>query len=245
LIKNKIKFVINRPWLDKNSKSAPGPIIKTIPEWYRKADRFVVDPQTNTHWVDPRGGGKMPTWKACPAIFDIMGAGYTYKTPCDIEVTETLGKVSIEVLDNRMKDFIDVRSEMPQFAVPAGYYADHFAWWADWAVELPEGYSALYSQPFNRFELPFLTTSGIIDNDKVNLPGTMPFFIAKGFTGVIPAGTPYVQILPFKRENWELELETNISYEDMIKKNQENAKKYRVPDGGVYQKKVWTRRTYE
>jgi len=110
---------------------------------------------------------------------------------------------------------------------------------------VPEGYSALYSQPFNRFELPFLTTSGIIDNDKVKLPGTMPFFIIKGFSGVIPAGTPYAQILPFKRENWESEIDASIDYESLVKINQENSAKYRQPDGGIYQREVWERRKYE
>ena len=242
---NRIKFVKNRPWLTAESSSAPSPIIKTIPDWYRKADRFVVDPNTNEPWVNPADGGKIPTWKACPAIFDIMGSGYVYRTPCDIEVSEVNGKVKITVLNPQNQDFVGARPAMPQFVPPQGYHEDHFAWWADWAVELPEGYSALYSQPFNRFELPFLTTSGIIDNDKVHLPGTMPFFIVKGFTGVIPAGTPYAQIMPFKRENWIAEIETEISYEDMVQKNAANSEKYRIPNGGVYQKSVWTRRTYE
>lgn len=242
---NKIRFVSNRPWLTKDSASVPGPVIKTIPEWYRKADRFAVNPSTGEHWVDPSDGGKVPTWKACPAVFDIMGSGYVYKTPCDIEVIEVDGKVSVKALNPQNQDFIHERPAMPQFIPPAGYHEDHFAWWADWAVELPEGYSALYSQPFNRFELPFLTTSGIIDNDKVHLPGTMPFFVIKGFTGVIPAGTPYAQILPFKRENWISEIVTGLPYEELVKKNQDNSQKYRVPNGGVYQKEVWERRTYE
>lgn len=242
---NKIRFVSNRPWLTEESPSTPGPVIKTLPEWYRKADRFIVDPNTNSPWIDPRDGGKVPTWKACPAIFDVMGSGYVYKTPSDIEVSEVEGKIKVTVLNAHNQDFVAARPAMPQFVPPQGYHEDHFAWWADWAIELPEGYSALYSQPFNRFELPFLTTSGIIDNDKVHLPGTMPFFIVKGFTGIIPAGTPYVQIIPFKRENWISEIQTDITYEDMVQKNTENSEKYRVPDGGVYQKSVWTRRTYE
>jgi hypothetical protein len=73
----------------------------------------------------------------------------------------------------------------------------------------------------------------------------MPFFIVKGYTGVIPAGTPYAQMLPFKRENWSSELDTAISYEKMRDNNNKNSDKYRVPNGGVYQKEVWTRRTYE
>jgi hypothetical protein len=174
-----------------------------------------------------------------------MGTGYIYRTPCDLEVTEINGKVSINIVGDYDKSFIADRPAMPQFVSPMGYHEEHFAWWADWAVELPEGYSALYTQPFNRFELPFLTTSGIVDNDKVNLPGTMPFFIIKGFTGIIAAGTPYAQILPFKRENWVSELKTDISGMEMSDKNIKNSEKYRVPDGGVYQRDIWTRRTYE
>jgi hypothetical protein len=244
-MKQLIKFVKNRPWLTSNSDSVPKPTIKTLPEWYRKADRFAINPHTKEHWQDPMVGGKVPTWKACPAIFDVMGAGYVYRTPCDIEFYEEAGKLKVKVSDPRQKDFVQIRPPMYQFTPPMGYHEAHFAWWSDWSVEVPEGYSVLYSQPFNRFELPFLTTSGVIDNDKVNLPGTMPFFIVKGFTGVIPAGTPYAQMLPFKREDWQSEVDDKISHREMSLKNDKNSQKYRVPDGGVYQKEVWTRRVYE
>lgn len=243
---NKIKFVINRPWLSKNSFSTPKPTIKTIPDWYKDGDRFAKHPTTGDHWVDPRDGGKIPTWKACPSIYDIMGTGYVYKTPCDIEFTvNSHGQLEVKVLDEKNKDFIQIRPPMEGFSAPTGYHENHFAWWPDWSVEVPDGYSILYSQPFNRFELPFTTTSGIIDNDKVNLPGSMPFFIVKGFEGVIPKETPYAQLLPFKRENWQAEFDDSIEYEKLVEKNMKNSEKYRVPNGGVYQKKVWERRKYE
>ena len=245
LPKQVIKFVRNRGWLTSDSQSMPKPTIKTIPDWYRKADRFAIDPRTQKAWEMPDGSGKIPTWKACPAIFDIMGTGYVYRTPCDVEFFEDEhGEIQCKVLDELNKDFVGDRPPMAQFESPLGYHSKHFAWWADWAVEVPEGYSVLYTQPFNRFELPFLTTSGIIDNDHVHLPGTMPFFVAKGFTGIIPAGTPYAQMLPFKREDWDSEVDVSIQYEDMARKNQENSDKYRKPDGGIYQREVWERRTY-
>jgi hypothetical protein len=239
---NKIKFVTNRPWLSENSSSKPEPIIKSIPSWYREADRFAKKPD-GEYWIGP-DNGKIPTWKACPAIFDIMGTGYSLKTPCDIEFKiGDWGALSVKVVDDKYKDFVTKRDPMPQFVHPEGYHDVHFAWMPDWAVETPEGYSVLYSQPFNRFELPFLTTSGIIDNDKVNLMGSMPFFLRKGFEGVIPEGTVYAQMIPFKRDNWESE----VIIEDpstLYKKNMENSKKYRVPNGGVYKNQVWEKRTY-
>jgi hypothetical protein len=125
-----------------------------------------------------------------------------------------------------------------------GYHDKHFAWYPDWAVEVPEGYSVLYSQPYDRYDLPFLTTSGIIDNDKVNLPGTMPFFLSKEWVGILPAGTPYAQMMPFKREDWTSEYVKESGLE-ITKKNMKNSEKYRVPNGGVYLKDVWEKRKYE
>jgi hypothetical protein len=241
----KIRFVRTKPWLDEHSPSKPGPILKTLPPWYRNAEWFVPDAATGKPAESPDGSGKMPTWKACPAVLDVMGAGYTYKTPCDIEFTvDSAGDIHGRVLDDRYRNFLQEREPMAQFWHPHGYHQKHFAWWADWAVELPEGYSALYTHPMNRHELPFMTTSGIVDNDKVHLPGTMPFFFVRGLFGVLPAGTPYAQIIPFKREHWESEVDVSISEDEMRAKAKENLAKYRRPDGGVYQREVWERRKY-
>lgn len=239
----KIKFIANRKWLKKDSDFKPVSILKTIPEWYRKADRFAKIPGTNKFFIGP-DKGKIPTWKACPAVFDIMGTGYTYVTPCDLTFfIDKNNKIKVKIDDLGYKDFCTARDPMPEFVTPFGYRDEHFAWFPDWAVELPEGYSALYTQPFNRFELPFLTVSGIIDNDKVNLPGSMPFFISNIFEGTIPKGTPFAQIIPFKRESWESEY-IIPTFTEMIKTNQENSKKYRVPDGGIYKNEVWEPRKY-
>jgi hypothetical protein len=240
----KIKIVSNRPWLTKDSVSVPRAIIKTLPEWYRKADKWVKNPQTDEYWEDPTYG-KMPTWKGCPAIFDIMGSGYTLVTPCDVEILiGEDGKLTHKITDQQYQDFVSDRLPMPGFENPVAFAEEHFAWYPDWAIEVPEGYSVLYTQPFNRFELPFMTTSGIIDNDKVHLQGTMPFFVPKGWTGVIPAGTPYVQMFPFKRDDWESEVVIE-NPNNRYKKNMDNSNKYRVKDGGVYWNQVWERRSYK
>ena len=60
----KIKFVRNRPWLTADSPSRPVPIGKTIPDWYRQADRYAKDPASGQYWQMPQVGGRIPTWKA-------------------------------------------------------------------------------------------------------------------------------------------------------------------------------------
>lgn len=240
---NIVSFVSNRYHLTKESKSVPTPMIKSIPSWYREADRFAKMPN-GKFWEGP-DGGKIPTWKACPAIFDIMGTGYSLNTPCDLEFfLDSSGKIDCNVLDPTCSDFIQRRTPMDQFVHPHGYYKEHFAFWVDWNIVLPDGYTALYMSPANRYDLPFILTQGIVDNDSVHISGTFPFFVKDNFVGIVPAGTPFAQIIPFKREDWQSE----IIIEDQSKiytKNTENACKYRVPNGGVYKNETWKQRKYE
>jgi hypothetical protein len=241
-----IRFVANRPWLTAQSPSRPEPIRNTLPAWYRKADLHVMNPATGQPWEKPDSGGKISTWKACPAVFDVMGSGYAYKTPCDIEFFEdAAGKIQARVADERYQDFVQERLPLAQFPHPQGYHWQHFAWWPDWAVELPDGYSALYTNPLNRFDLPFLTMNGIVDNDKVHLPGTMPFFVRRGVRGVLPAGTPYAQIFPFQREHWEATVEALLLQPELSAKNIAANARFRQPDGGVYLKEVHQPRKYD
>ena len=244
-----------RHWLDKESKSVPSPTQTVIPEWYKDADRFAKMPNGEYYKAPkevcpfPKEGtvddyGKIPTWKACPAIMDAFSTGYVFKTPCDLVFSKNAyGMIDVKIEDPKYKDFCTQRSPMPQFEHPRGFYKVHFAWSSDWGLELPEGYSALFMTPMNRFDLPFINTTGIVDSDKVHLPGSLPFFIAEGWEGTIPAGTPYMQVLPFKRENWEHEIEI-LGQADIYGKMVDNANFYRKPDGGVYKNKVWSRREY-
>lgn len=244
-----------RPWLNKDSKSVPTPTQKEIPDWYKNADRFAKDPNGEYYQAPkevcpfPKEGsvddyGKIPTWKACPAIMDAFATGYLFKTPCDLEFYKDNQEIiNVKVFDSKYSNFCTQRLPMPQFEHPKGYYDHHFAWYLDWGLELPDGYSALFMTPMNRFDLPFLNTAGIVDSDKVHLLGSFPFFIAEGWEGIIPAGTPYLQVLPFKRENWEHKVEI-LEQSNMYDKMIENAKFYRQPDGGVYKNKIWSRREY-
>lgn len=254
---NSISFISYRPWLNKDSVSVPGPTQDTIPKWYKEADRFAKNPLTDEYYEAnsqvcpfPKEGtnndyGKIPTWKACPAILDGFTSGYVLKTPCDITFFKNdTGTIDVKILDPKHQDFCGKRTPMPQFEHPYGYYKEHFAWYPDWAIQLPEGYSALFMSPMNRFDLPFLNTTGVVDVDKVNLLGTFPFFIPEGWEGTVQAGTPYMQILPFKREDWKQEIviqQEKEIYDKMV----DNMKFYRQPDGGIYKNKVWSRREYK
>jgi hypothetical protein len=35
-----------------------------------------------------------------------------------------------------------------------------------WIIEAPDGYAVLFTHPFNRFDLPFTTLTGLVDCDR-------------------------------------------------------------------------------
>lgn len=239
----KIKFTNNMPDLNENSKSCPSPSIKNLPEWYMLADKFTKNIFNSDRNVK-NSNQKIPTWKACPGIFDAMTAGYVLKTPCDIFFyIDSNGEINVKIQDLKYKNFCTKREILSQFIAPEGFYKNSFAWLADWAIETESGYSILYITPANRFDLPFINTIGIMDTDKIGAPGSLPFFIKEGWQGLIPAGTPYAQIIPFKREDWEMQIEIEPSHK-ISSRMYKAVKTFRVPGGEVYKNKFWQKKKY-
>jgi len=238
---NNIIFHSTKHYNNKNGDFAPSPSAKVLPKWWHDAEVYVKDPFGNpvANW---NGEGRMPSFKACPAILDTFTTGYMLVTPCDLEFYEKHGRVKVR-LPIGFDDFCGERPAMEGFSVPPGYDKNHFHWYANWAPELPEGYSSLYVPPINHFDLPWITVGGIIDSDKVKNSGLIPFFLKSGFTGVVKAGTPYLQIIPFKREDWNSELIYHDARE-IARMTMETAETFRTPEGGVYKKKFWSRRKY-
>ena len=208
----------------------PVSTIFSLPEWYKKAKKYV-------------GENQAPTYKSCIPFFDAMSFGYVFLTPCDIEfkIIDGVPKVFVEDL---YKDFVLERSSMSEFQAPIDCYDEHFAWMTQWGTKLPEGYSAIYTNPMNRFDLPFINTSGIIDNDTTSTPGTMPFFLKKGFEGIIKKGTPFMQIIPFARENWEAKY-TFQSHSKADKISIDENDFFRSKSHGVYKKNRWTKKVFK
>jgi hypothetical protein len=112
-----------------------------------------------------------------------------------------------------------------------------FAWNMPWSFEMPEGYSALLTTPLNRPDLPFVNASGITDMDKFPLSGVATFCVNESFEGVIPAGTPYLQIIPIKRTDFVLEIDQDL--------REHETKRYDISlEEGVYKKKWWEKKSY-
>ena len=77
-------------------------------------------------------------------------------------------------------------------------------WLNPWSIKTPRGYSTFFMQPVHR-ESVFTIMPGIVDTDKYTAPVNFPFVLNDAnFEGLIPAGTPITQAIPFKRDKWKM-----------------------------------------
>lgn len=75
-----------------------------------------------------------------------------------------------------------------------------------WSIKTPPGYSTLFIAPMHR-DNPIRILEGVVDTDTFLSPVNFPFTLSDWtFEGLIPAGTPVAQVIPFKRENWEMRI---------------------------------------
>jgi hypothetical protein len=182
----------------KSDLGKPVPTKTKIPEWYKNSESTYISPENEV----------TAGLKKCAPYLDTLVSGYVLVTPFDIFVKEKSDGF-VDVSWNGPEDYGDFIAERPKesgalMPRPAGHYPNHMVWAGNWGVNTPRGWSALMTHPLNRFDLPFTTTSGIIDSDKYSASGNLPFFIKEGFQGVIPAGTPFLQIIPIKRSSWKM-----------------------------------------
>jgi hypothetical protein len=211
------------------------PAKNKVPSWYKESNPN-VDEKVVKRW------GATHTMKKCVPFLESFTTGYVLTTPADILVVKDKQNNMIN-FDQGWKGAPLVghrnNSDSP-LPTPIGCDEHHFVWRLQSPFKLPEGYSVLFTHPLNRHDLPFVTLSGVIDADTTLHSGNIPFFLKEGFEGLIPAGTPYAQILPFKRENWVLEEDESVL---------EEAKHYDKISGMTFQNwyrnSVWKKKSYE
>jgi hypothetical protein len=212
-----------------------------IPKWYKDSELY-SDEKNYPHF---RSNGELGIanvgLKRCIPFLDSLTHGYMFETAMDliVEINENgLPTISWGGTPSPITErFGKVGSLIPR---PSGHHNNHFAWQIPFGFKTPDGYSCLLTHPLNRFDLPFTTTSGIIDSDKYSSGGFVPFFLKNNFEGIIPAGTPYAQIVLIKRDNWKSVMD--IDLEKNTKKLRWQARSFYT---GFYKNNFWQRKSFE
>jgi hypothetical protein len=192
----------------------PIPYRKNMPEWYKNMPAF-----SEGEMKVFSGGSTNATAKLCRPFFDSLSMGYVQNLWCDVYIKKDGDQIFYE---NSMQKCpaMSHREDDSEIPINSIFFQKEFIWKMQWVPKLPKGYSMIYTHPFNREDLPFRSFTGIVDSDVFfhEKEANHPFYIQGNFEGLIPAGTPIVQMIPFKREEWKMSIK-NFSESFEIESN--------------------------
>lgn len=201
----KIKFAVSGPDLRSNLYHAnpPSPAKKYIPDWFKSTNFIKVNNSEDVQRLN---------FKHCMPFTDAFLTGYIIETPIDIAVERVPGS-SPKISFKEDQQILGVRDKKNagNIKIPDYCYDIHFIFRHTMHAKTPKGYSLLMTHPLNRLDLPFVALSGIVDADAQTLrPGSYPVFLRKDFEGIIPKGTPIIQVIPIKRESWSSSIDESL-----------------------------------
>jgi hypothetical protein len=164
----------------------PVPAGLGLPEWFKAM------PQ---HAFNHALARETDTVKRCPPFVDAMMSGFLIPLICDVKVENGEFSGDYDLPPRGSVGF--VRS-------PIGFHDPSQVTGTPWTIEVPEGFSLLFTHPINRFDLPFTTITGMVDCDLyhdtwIHVPA---YWHDTGFNGVLPKGTPVAQCFPIRRDKW-------------------------------------------
>lgn len=235
----KSKKIIFTPLYPINENFYPKPSIKNIPQWYKETNNYIG---SNKFKIENGFGNS--TIKKCIPVFDAITAGYTLFTHSDIYVSFsqngsefycTTGSKDFSLIDSHPNNQANIHPLSNKMPYPKLM--------SPWAIKTPNGYSSLFVPPMHNPNNFFTIFPGIVDTDQYISPVNFPFVLDNPtFEGTIPAGTPICQIIPFKRDSFEMKIaEKNKDIE-----NVDNfIKKYSIKFLNNYKSRFWQRKYFK
>lgn len=221
---------------DWNIIPKPFPSRKFLPGWYKS-----LVPK----YDEEQSGGRLftSTIKRCPPFLDSMTVGWIIPLVADVQIKsndDTSGldwycafsKPVIECHDPRQ-----INSEKhPEYPKPPIKFLNY------WSIKVPDGWSVLFTPPFNRPDERFTCITGLVDCDKyeefINFPA---FWNKPNYNGILQAGTPLVQAIPIRRDNFEMKSDIH-PFSKKEWKVIEDTRSKRTVSENLYRNKLWVKK---
>jgi hypothetical protein len=180
----------------------PYPAIKKLPEWFMNELPYEpVSDELNDNKLHIRDRVANHTFKKCTPLLDALGAGYIIPLWADVMIERK--DDSHQIFWKTKSDIFSIHGETSRRIVaPVGYDQVVYKYHNCWIPQTPKGYSCLITSPLGYNDLPFKAVPAIVDTDSSTLELVFPMWIKTGFEGIVEKGTPMVQIIPFKRDDW-------------------------------------------
>ena len=230
----------------------PIPIKLNIPEWFKKLEHSIEN----------------STVKGCMPFLDSLTSGYLLKIPQDFIIKHNVSNVnekgltikdSLQTIGLRdqsgllhakhinLNSAIDVHSVKQVEGSPLVEKNKNLPFYKilnPWKIKTPKGYSCLFVPPLNNSDDRFSIISAIVDTDtfpnEINFPIVINGDKYPVLETMIKKGTPYVQVIPFKRDSWKMHLKP--------RKQQEIACSrlfYGLKILNIYKNKYWNKKSWK
>ena len=230
----------------------PTPIKLNIPEWYKKLEHNI----------------ELKTIKGCMPFLDTLTSGYLLKMPQDFYVKhnvenkneigevfkdsfhtfglhdmgQILGAKSVGL--NSGRDVHNVQQLVGSPFVDKNKNLPFYKILNPWKIKTPKGYSCLFVPPLNNTDDRFSIIPGIVDTDtfpnEINFPIVINGDKYATLETNIKKGTPYVQIIPFKRDSWKMKLKPRKQ-----KEIQNSRLFYGLQLLNIYKEKYWSKKSWK
>jgi hypothetical protein len=197
----------------------PIPCKLNIPDWYKELD----------HTATSR------TIKGCMPFLDTLTTGYILKIPndsylahniidSDTDEKKSIWESPVNTLPEKSKEKININVSGLNSYHPIKQLGEKCPFVKKnngfsflkilnpWFIKTPPGYSCLFLPPLNNQDDRFSIIPGIVDTDTFDYEVNFPIIINGDkypiLKTTIKKGTPYVQVIPFKRDAWKLKIKT-------------------------------------
>lgn len=201
------KKIIFSKIVDVSDEYRPRPASQFLPEWYKKTQSYLNNKKDIDYNLNITA-----TIKKCIPVFDALTSGYIIPTPCDLMIKKNENGEQVYLSSQEPIQFHSIE-QAPYH--PFMNNQSYPKWTNPWGIKTPNGYSCLFIAPVHGGNKYFTIAEGIVDTDTYNAPVNFPFVINDtDFEGLIPAGTPMAQVIPFKRESWSAEYSFDSSQSD-------------------------------
>lgn len=230
----------------------PIPIKLNIPEWYKKLNHTILN----------------KTVKGCMPFLDTLTSGYLLKMPQDFHVRHNVDNKNekSETFKDSFQTFglhdqsqilhakyinlnsgIDIHSIKQVEGSPFVEKNKNLPFYKiinPWKIKTPKGYSCLFVPPLNNTDDRFSIIPGIVDTDtfpnEINFPIIINGDKYPFLETTIKKGTPYVQIIPFKRNSWKMTVKPRLQ-----KEIQNSRLFYGLNLFNIYKDKYWNKKSWK
>ncbi len=199
-----------------------------MPRWFKDMDSHIELPANYEKGRKNYFGKKDDTAKKhtggtvkrCPAIVDLLTEGFIIPMWCDF-----LLQRDMETMEWDNKNFpygieFHAKEQIYGWDLKKTDFPEGVKFINPWRIYTPPGYSVMFMTPTYQFEKRFTVLPGIVETDTyhhINFPTI--WHTTKD--AIIERGTPFIQVIPFKRDEWDLSVEEMNEYDtknDQIEK---------------------------